>query len=132
MALLDEWRRRSTWMTDAADPRRRAAEALYGAMIEARRDGGDAVVIDALDMLGAHPGQHRYRRAATAIRSLAPGREPIDDAHALQRIMKFAPARRRDAVGVIARDVAGGDDASEKQVHAAKCRLHRKLKMKDI
>lgn len=96
-------------------------------MIEARRVAGDAAITDALEMLG----QHRYRRGATAIRGLAPGREPIDDAHALHRIMRFPPDRRRDAVGVVARDIAGGANACPKQLHAMKCRLRRKLKMKD-
>jgi hypothetical protein len=119
-------------MTSDDAARHRAAEALSGAMIEARRDGGDGAICDALELLGAHPGQSRYRRAATAIRSLPPGRSAIDDEHALRRILKFQPDRRREAVGIVAIDVAGGADATAKQVHAATCRLHRKLKMKDI
>jgi hypothetical protein len=119
-------------MSDAVDPLRLATDAVFAAMLDARRAGGDAAICDALDRLGAGAGQNRYRYAAAAIRGRPPGRSAIDDAHALQRILKFAPVLRREAVGVIARDVAGGAAATEKQVHAAKCRLHRKLKMKDI
>ena len=118
-------------MTDAVDPRRRAAEGLYGAIIEARRDAGDGALCDALDMLaGSGAGQSRYRYAATAIRGLAPGRSAIDDDRSLRRISAFPPAQRRDAVSVVARDVAG-IEASSKQVHAIASRLRGKLaKMK--
>jgi hypothetical protein len=111
---------------DQSDPRRLAAEAVYSAILEARRDAGDAAVCDALDLLGAGAGQNRYRHAAAAIRGLAPGRSAIDDDRALRRISAFPPARRRDAVGVVARDVAGAE-ASAKQVAAIARRLRRKL-----
>ncbi len=116
----------------ASDPRRVAAEALHDAILDARRVAGDGAVCDALDMLGAGAGQGRYRRAAAAIRGLAPGRTAIDDTEAIDRIVKFPPDRRRDAIGIVALDVAGGSAASPKQVHAAVCRLRRKLEMKDI
>jgi hypothetical protein len=109
-----------------SDPRRAAAEALRDAILDARRIASDGAVCDALDMLGAGPGQQRYRYAAAAIRGLPPGREEIDDDRALHRISAFPPARRRDAVGVVARDVAGAD-ATDKQVDAIARRLRRKL-----
>ena len=119
-------------MSVAADTRRLAAESVFNAIVDARRDAGDAPLCDALDQLGTGAGQNRYRYAAAAIRGLPPGRSAIDDAHALQRIQKFPPDRRREAIGVVAFDVAGGADASAKQVHAVAYRLRRKLKMKCI
>ena len=117
-------------MTSDDAARRRAAEGLYGAMIEARRAAGDGAICDALEMAGSGAGQSRYRYAATAIRGLAPGRSAIDDDRSLRRISAFPPAQRRDAVSVVARDVAG-IEASSKQVHAIASRLRGKLaKMK--
>jgi hypothetical protein len=116
--------------TDVTDPRRQAAETLRDAILDARRIAGDGAVCDALDQLGASAGQSRYRRAAAAIRGLAPGRSAIDDDRSLRRISAFPPAQRRDAVSVVARDVAG-IEASSKQVHAIASRLRGKLaKMK--
>jgi hypothetical protein len=109
-----------------SDPRRQAAETLFGALLGAKRIGGDGAVCDALDMLGVGTGQGRYQRAAAAIRGLSPGRSAINDDRALRRISAFPAARRRDAVGVVARDVAGAD-ASDKQVDAIARRLRRKL-----
>jgi len=109
-----------------SDPRRQAAEALHDAILDGRRVAGDAVICDALDLLGASPGQGRYRRAPAAIRGLPPGRAAIDDEWALQRILKFPPARRREAVGIVAPDVAGAN-ASGKQIAATERRLRRKL-----
>jgi hypothetical protein len=123
-------------MSEPVDPRRLAAAlAMFAAMVEARRDAGDAALCDGLDLLAAEGhGQGRYARAAAAIRGLAPGRPAIDDTRAIDRILKFPPDRRRDAIGIVALDVAGGSAASPQQVHAAACRLRLKLKleMKDI
>jgi hypothetical protein len=113
-------------MKDAVDPRRVAAEALHDAILDARRIAGDAAVCDALDMAGAGAGQSQYRRAATAIRGLPPGRSPIDDEWALRRILKFPPDQRREAVGIVAPDVAGAK-ASSKEIAAAERQLRRKL-----
>jgi hypothetical protein len=118
-------------MTDSVDPRRVAAETLQGAILDARRIAGDGAVCDALDQLGAVAGQSRYRRAAAAIRGLPPGRAAINDDRALQRILKFAPAQRHSAVDIVARDMAGAE-ASDRQVHAIKWRLYRKLKKHTI
>jgi hypothetical protein len=71
-------------------------------------------------------------RCATASIFLAPGRPAIDDTRAIDRILKFPPDRRRDAISIVAIDLAGGSAASPKQVHAAACRLRRKLEKKDI
>jgi hypothetical protein len=106
--------------------RQEAAEALHDAILNARRVAGDGAVCDAFDMLGAGPGQGRYRRAAAAIRGLPPGRAAIDDDFALRRILKFPPNQRRDAVGIVAPDVAGAN-ASRKQIATAERRLRRKL-----
>jgi hypothetical protein len=115
---------------DAVDPHRLATETLYNAMLDARRVGGDVIVRDALDMVGAGAGRNQYRYAAAAIRGLPPGRPAIDDDWALRRILKFPPKRRRVAVGVVAPLVAGAE-ASSKQVHAIASRLRGKLdKMK--
>jgi hypothetical protein len=111
----------------ADDPHRLAVERLHDAFLDARRVGGDAVICDGLDMLGAGAGQARYRYAAAAIRGLPPGRAAINDDRALQRILKFAPVQRRSAIDLEARDMAGAE-ASGKQVHAIKWRLSRKLK----
>jgi hypothetical protein len=119
-------------MTDAVDQRRLAAEALYGAIIEARRDAGDAAVCDALDMLGAGAGQDRYLRAASAIRDLAPGRPAVDDELALRRIMKYPPDRRREAVGIVARHLAPGADAGSKNFKSIRRRLSRKLAKNEV
>jgi hypothetical protein len=114
-------------MSDAADTRRLATESVFNAIVDARRDAGDAPLCDALDQLGAGAGQNRYRYAAAALRGLAPGRPAIDDDWALRRILKYPPARRRSAVGFVAKQTAGAG-ASGKQVHAITVRLRRKLK----
>jgi hypothetical protein len=113
-------------MNDAVDPRRLAAATVFNVIVEARRDAGDAAICDALDQLGAGAGQNRYRYAAAAIRGLPPGRSAIDDDWALQRILKFPPARRREAVAIVARDAAGAG-ASNKRVSSIARRLRRKL-----
>jgi hypothetical protein len=113
-------------MSDTVDPRRVAAEALHDAILDARRIAGDGAICDALDMAGSGAGQSRYRYAAAAIRGLPPGRPAIDDAWALQRILKFPPDQRRDAVDIVARRVAGAD-ASDKRIDANARRLRRKL-----
>jgi hypothetical protein len=120
-------------VTDAVDPLRIAAERLHDAILDARRVGGDAVVCDAFEMLGAVPGQQRYRYAAAAIRGLPPGRPADDDDDALQRILKFPESQHRDAVGIVARDMARevvDVDARRKRAHANACRFRRKLKEK--
>jgi hypothetical protein len=117
-----------------SDPRRRlAAEAVYDAILQAKRDAGDAAVCDGLDMVAACAGQNRlYRYAAAAIRGLPPGRPAIDDDLALRRILKFPPERRREAVGIVAQDMARGAGASSKEVKAIVRRLHRKLAINEM
>ena len=109
------------------DPRRQAAETLRDAILDARRIAGDGAVCDALDRLGAGAGQSRYRHAAAAIRGLASGRPAINDDWALRRIRKFPPARRRDAVGIMAKDMAARAGPGSKKVKSIERRLHRKL-----
>jgi hypothetical protein len=110
---------------DDADSHRVAVDAVYSAILDARRVAGDAAVCDALDRVGAGAGQGGYRHAAAAIRGLAPGRPEIDDDWALSRIMKFPPDRRREAVGIVAKDMARAPGAGK--VKSITRRLHRKL-----
>jgi hypothetical protein len=51
----------------------------------------------------------------------------IDDAEALRRITTFPPASRREAVGIVARQVAG-TEAGQTRVDAIAHRLRRKLR----
>jgi hypothetical protein len=114
-------------MTDAVDPRRIAAAAVFNVIVEARRDAGDAAICDALDQLGAGAGQNRYRYAAAALRGLPPGRPAIDDDWALQRILKFPPERRRGAVSIVALAAAGDQAGDKKKVATIARRLRQKL-----
>ncbi|WMT78858.1 hypothetical protein [Bradyrhizobium sp. Ash2021] len=109
------------------DPRRRAAEAIYNAMLQAQRDAGDAALCEALDLLAADTGQNKFRFAASVLRGTTLGRLAINDAEALRRITAFPPARRREAVGVVARQVAGAE-ANPARVDAIAHRLRRKLR----
>lgn len=116
-----------------SDPRRLAAEAVFDVILQAKRAAGDAAVCDGLDMVAASAGQNRlYRYAAAAIRGLPPGRPAIDDDLALRRILKFPPERRREAVGIVAQDMAPGADTSSKKVKAIVRRLHRKLSINEM
>jgi hypothetical protein len=114
-------------MSDAVDPLRLATDAVFAAMLDARRAAGDASICDALDQLGAGAGQNRYRYAAAALRGLPPGRPAIDDDWALQRILKFPPIRRRGAVSIVARAAAGDQAGDKKKVATIARRLRQKL-----
>jgi hypothetical protein len=109
-----------------SDPRQAVAEAIYAAVLEAQRDGGDAVLSAALDLLAEGTGQNKFRHAASVLRGRALGRSAIDDKAALRRVTALQPTRRREAVSIVARQVAG-PDASEKRVAAIARRLRRKL-----
>ena len=109
------------------DPRQATAEAIYAAVLEAQRDGGDAVLSAALDLLAKASGENRFRFAASVIRGIKLGRHAIDDREALRRVAAFPAARRREAVGIVARQVAGVN-ASEARVDAIAQRLRRTLR----
>jgi hypothetical protein len=96
-------------MTD--DPRRlAAAEGIYRAVLEAKRDVGDAALCDALAMLAADSGENRFRFAASVVRGTKLGRHAIDDKAALRRIAAYPADRRREAVGIVARQIAAVSD----------------------
>src|SRR6266403_2095806 len=114
----------------AADPRQAAAEAVYNAILKAQRDAGDvgAEVSAALELLAEGSGENRFRFAASVILGgVKLGRHAIDARESLRRVKEFPAARRRDAVGIVARDIAG-PGASPKQVKTIARRLQRKLK----
>ncbi len=109
-----------------SDPRRLAAE-LYDAMLRTQRDGGDAALVEALNLLGRGTGQNKFRHAGAVIGGIRLGRRAIDDKAALRRIAAFPAARRREAVSAMARRIAGAD-ASDRRIDAIARRLRRKLR----
>jgi hypothetical protein len=109
-----------------SDPRRLAAE-LYDAMLRTQRDGGDAALVEAMNLLGQGTGQNKFRHAGAVIGGIKLGRRAIDDRAALRRIAAFPACRRREAVGIVARQVAGAN-AGDERVEAIAQRLRRKLR----
>jgi hypothetical protein len=109
------------------DPRQATAEAIYAAVLEAQRDGGDAVLSAALDLLAKASGENRFRFAASVIRGIKLGRHAIDDREALRRIAAYPPARRRAAASIVARQIAGAE-ASNTKVNTIANRLRKKLR----
>jgi hypothetical protein len=109
------------------DPRQAAAEAIYNGLLNAQRDDGDGALCDALDKLAEGTGQNKFRHAASVLRGTVLGRSAIDDVAALRRITAYPAAQRREAVGIVARQIAGSD-ATEKQIDAIAHRLRRKLR----
>jgi hypothetical protein len=102
-----------------------AAEGIYHALL-ALRDGGDAAVAEALDKLALQTGQNGLRHAALVFRGgVQLGRRAIDDTAALRRILACPPEKRRERVGIEARQLAG-PGASTNQVHAIAQRLRGK------
>jgi hypothetical protein len=96
-------------------------------VLEAQRDVGDVALCEALDLLAEGSGQKRFRFAANVIRGTKLGRHEIDDRQSLRRIAAFPAARRREAVSIVARQVAG-TDAGDERVEAIARRLRRKLR----
>jgi hypothetical protein len=111
------------------DDQRPTSEGLYLALLNSQRDDGDVALCEALDLLAEGTGQNCFRHAASVIRGRALGRHAIDDKAALRRIAAYPADRRREAVGIEARQIAGAD-ASDKQVDAIAHRLRRKLRTK--
>lgn len=100
---------------------------ILDALLEARRTHGDAALIEALSLLTERSGENKYRHAASIVRGTVLGRTAIDDGAALRRIAAFPSERRREAVGVVAKQVAGAG-ATENRIEAIARRLRRKLK----
>ncbi len=110
------------------DPHRNApAQAIYRAMLRAQRDEGDAALCEALDLLAADTGQNKFRHAASVLRGIRLGRHAIDDKNAIRRIEAFPAGRRREAAGIVARQIAGAG-ASDALVVTIAQRLRRKLR----
>jgi hypothetical protein len=109
------------------DPRHSAAQGIYAAMLEAQREGGDAVLYAALDLLAESTGQNKFRHAASVLRGIKLGRHEIDDREALRRIAAYSPARRRAAASIVARQVAGAE-ASNTRIDTIANRLRKKLR----
>lgn len=107
-----------------SDPVTSSAAELYNAMLRARGEAGDTALREALDMLAVKLGENRFRHAGAIIGGKRSGRAPIDDKAALRRIAVYPPDRRREAVGIVAGQMA---KASGKKVESIERRLHRKL-----
>jgi hypothetical protein len=86
---------------------RRLADALAAHGCEVRLIAGDIALCEALDLLAAGTGENKFRNAASVLRGTVLGRSAIDDKEALRRIAAFPPARRREAVGIVAGKIAG-------------------------
>src|SRR4051795_7259981 len=102
-----------------------SAHGIYQALVAAQRDDGDAALVEALDLLAEDSGQNKFRHAAGVIRGTKLGRHAIDDNAALRSIAAYPATQRREAVGTVARQMAGAD-ATDKQVDAIANRLRRK------
>jgi hypothetical protein len=109
------------------DPQNSAAEAILRTVLEAQREGGDVALCDALDLLAEGTGQNKFRHAASVLRGTKLGRRAIDDKVSLRRIAAFPPARRHEAVGIVARQEAGAA-ASKRKVDTIAHRLREKLR----
>ena len=112
------------------DPPNSAADAIHRAVLEARRDGNNAALCEALDMLAQGTGENSFRFAANVIRGTKLGRRAIDDKAALRCIASFPVEQRRDAVSIIARRIEGVG-ATDKRVEATAQRLRRKLRVNE-
>jgi hypothetical protein len=64
------------------------AEDLYNAMLSALRDGGDAKLCRALDMLAGDTRQNKYKNAASVIGGTVLCRHAIDAAASRDRAIK--------------------------------------------
>ena len=105
-----------------SDPRS-LAETLYD---ESLGDDADSLLCELLHLHAIRTGQNMARHAGRILSGAArAGRQGIDDSDALRRIAAFPPWQRREAVGAVARLLAG-PDADEKTVHSIERRLRRK------
>jgi hypothetical protein len=108
------------------DPRRAAAERIYAEIVASRRIGGDGPFCEVLERIADEWGRPVLRYAAQALRGKTGGRAAIDDRRALRRIEAWPAAHKSEAVGIVAREMAG-PEADPKQVKAIERRLRRKL-----
>jgi hypothetical protein len=108
-------------------PSHPAAERIFAALIEAQRGAGDAPICEALDLLAQGTGENIYRHCAEILRGRKYGREPINDIGALGRIAAYPAERRREAVGIVAKQIAGAG-ASAKQIDTIAHRLRTKMR----
>jgi hypothetical protein len=105
-----------------SDPRR-LAEAIYD---QSLGDDAGSLLRELLDLHAIRTGQNTARHAGRILCGAArAGRQGIDDSDALRRIAAFPPRRCREAVGAVAKLMAG-PDADEKAVHRIERRLRRK------
>jgi len=117
-----------------SDSRRVAADGVYAALVATLRDGGDAALAEALEQLTVDTGKNHYRHMAKIARREKFGRKAIDDRLALERIRKWPATDRHNAVGKVARDLAGPRAADEeltefeRRAEAHAQRLRRKLR----
>jgi len=102
---------------------RSLAEALYD---ESLGDDAGSLLCELLDLHAIRTGQNTARHAGRILSGAArAGRQGIDDSDALCRIAAFPPCQRREAVGAVARLLAG-PSADQKTVHRIERRLRRK------
>jgi hypothetical protein len=107
------------------DPRQsavRKAEAIYGML------GADpgSMLASLLDLHAERTGRNAARHAARVLRgAVKNGRRGIDDTASLRRIAKFPPSQRHQAVGIVAKFMAGGETASKRKVASIGKRLRR-------
>jgi len=87
-----------------SDPRS-LAETLYD---ESLGDDAGSLLRELLDLHAIRTGQNTARHAGRILSGAArAGRQGIDDSDALRRIAAFPPRRCREAVGAVARLLAG-------------------------
>jgi hypothetical protein len=119
-------RRRNVGAAMMADPQRAASDRLYAAVVASRRIGGDGPLCEVLERIADETGRAVLRYAAQVLRGkMTLGRAEIDDRRALQRISAWPAEHKSDAVGIVAREMAG-PGATDEQVQANAQRLRRK------
>jgi hypothetical protein len=108
---------------DADDSRRPAIAAIYASLADP-----EAQLASLLDLHAERTGRNAARHAAKILRgAVQNGRHGIDDTAALRKIAGFSPSKRRQAVGMVARFMAG-EGASKRKIAAIAQRLRRKLR----
>jgi len=108
------------------DDPRILAEAIYDGSLRSQGDDVGSVLCELLDLHAIRTGQNTARHAGRILSGAArAGRQGIDDSDALRRIAAFSPRRCREAVGAVARLLAG-PHADKKTVHRIERRLRRK------
>jgi hypothetical protein len=102
---------------------------LLPLLMGAQGEGDDAILCKALDFLAEGTGQNKYRFAASILRGIKLGRHAINDREALRRIAAFPAARKRAAVGIVARQIAAVE-GGHTRIDSIAQRLRRKLRKK--